>query len=371
MIPKDIAAHVDIQHQVARYMTTLDGHLEARTKNALIKLFEQDLDRLRVNYEEVWSDALDIELLGAKLYLYGMSFVSADSNDIEPSQTEAPGLSSRSFLYRGFAAAVRLLHTVCNLKIADDHRSPERPRSPILNLSPELPKRANYISQLGFYPKQFFRMVAFANFFLLWFLAVNLGAPEADKELARNYVSGTHRLFMSFTNSIEHMRYGKTLEVLGRMPSITDGNPAMRVNSRLGASFMYDIIRNAVLYREATRHAQDIQVSLPQYRTEREPSSANTSDSGHNQSHLEKQYSAPEESIHEMDVDKSPHITFSLGRFPESNVVFNPNLSPRLFEDLTPNGDFPWSVWDDALYDSVGVDMDLSHPRSYDEAIFR
>ncbi|MCJ1400630.1 hypothetical protein MMC11_003838 [Xylographa trunciseda] len=363
-VPKAMAASVDIQHQVARYMTTLDGQLEVRTKNALIKLFEQDLDRLRVNYEDVWSEALDIELLGAKLYLYGMSFVWASPYDIEQSQTEPPELSSRSFLYRGFAAAVRLLHTVCQFKVAED------PRSPMVKLSPNSPKRAHYISQLSFFPKQFFRMTAFATFFLLWFLAIDLGASEADRELAKNYVSGTHRLFMSFTNSPEHIRCGQTFEVIGRMPSITDGNPALRVNTRLGASFMYDIIRNTTLYREATRHAQEAQVPLPQNHTEREPSSTEILDLDHDTSRLHRQYNVPEGSIHEMDLDNPPRIVFGSGNVPESDMIFHQNLSPRVFEGLTPNRDFPWGVWDDALYDSLGVDMNLSQLQSYNDATF-
>ncbi|MCJ1418213.1 hypothetical protein MMC32_004560 [Xylographa parallela] len=367
MVPKEIAAHVDIQHQVARYTTTLDGQLEVRTKNALIKLFEQDLDCLRVNYQDVWSEALDIELLGAKLYLYGMSFVSANPNNIEEGQIETPELLSRCFLYRGFAAAVRLLHTVRHLNVAEDPRMPEHPRPPIVNLLQELPGRANYLRQLGFLPKQFFRMVAFANFYLLWFLAVDLGASEADKDLAKNYVSGTHRLFMSFPNTPEYIRYGNTLEVLGRMPSITNGNPALRVNSRLGASFMYDIVRNVVLYREATRHAQDAEVPLPKYCVEREPLSMETPDSVPNRPRLERQYSAPPKSIQEMDLDSPHHTNFNFEYYPEPDVTFNQNISPRLFEDLTPDEDFPWGVWDDALYDSLGMNLDVSHLQSYDE----
>ena len=68
MVSKELAARVGIQHQVARYLTTLDGQPELRTRNALIKMSKQDLDYLRVNCKDVWSEALNIELLGAKLY---------------------------------------------------------------------------------------------------------------------------------------------------------------------------------------------------------------------------------------------------------------------------------------------------------------
>ncbi|MCJ1293854.1 hypothetical protein MMC34_005410 [Xylographa carneopallida] len=272
----------------------LDARLEVRTKNALIKLVEENLDRLPVNYEDVWSESLDIELLAAKLYLYGLSFVSISTNDIEQDQNETPGLLSQCFLYRGFAVAVRLLHTVGYLKLAEDSRILEHPRSPMMNPLQESPKRAHYIRQLRFFPKYFFRMVAFANFYLLWFLAVDLGASEADKELARNYVCGTRRSFMSFPDSPEHMRYDNTREVLGRMSSITNGNPASRVTSRLGASFMNDIIRTLVLYREATRHAQDAQFPFPRSRMDYEPLSTDPPELGPNKPHLERAYSAPE-----------------------------------------------------------------------------
>ena len=90
-----------------------------------------------------------------------MSLVSTGPNGLEQGQTATSELSSRHFLSRGFAVAVRLLHTVRYLKIA------EYPRLPTINLLQVLTKHANYMGQLRFFPKQYFRMVAFANFFLL------------------------------------------------------------------------------------------------------------------------------------------------------------------------------------------------------------
>ncbi|MCJ1477670.1 hypothetical protein MMC13_006343 [Lambiella insularis] len=351
LIPRDLAASADIQRQIARYMTTLDCQLDPRTKSSLIKLCEQDLDLVRKSFEDIWSGLLEIELLGAKIYIYGMSFVSstADDTDLE---TEISSLLPQDFLQCGLAAAVRLLYTARHLKL------PAFPSSTTTGSTQEESKRVEYNSQLVYYPKHLFRLIAFANFFLLWFLAVDFGASEKDKELARNYVTATHRLFKSFEQSPEHVRYGKMIEVIGRMPNIANLNGSLRVTSRLGASFMYDIIRNSVLYREASRHAQDVHVPLSTYQENNGALSSELPQEASLSHQTSLSYSVSDGTSPGLDQDtQMPYFQEdSSGRF----ASFDQGRSPNSYQDSAPNADFPWGLWDDAVYDSLHMETNLS-----------
>lgn len=362
-ISRDLAVRADIQHHIARYMTALDCELDSRTRNSLIRLFERDLDLMRKSFEDVWSGAVEIEFLSAKLYLYGMSFVSSTSDDAE-ANLETPDTSAQEFLQRGLTAAIRLLYTVRHLSL------PGPAYSATAGSRQEDSGSMNYARQLIYYPKHFFRLIAFATFFLLWFLAVDLGASEQDKELARDYVAAVYRLFISFEHSPEHLRFGKTIEVIGRMPKIANLDATLRVNSRLGASFMYDIIRNAVLYREASRHARDVHMLLPNYRGENialSPASLQEATLNYQNSlshHVQNEISP------EMHCDVQ--IPYGQAEVSGGQAPFDQSQSPKSHQGITPSTEFhfPWGLWDDAVYDSLHIEADLSQLSSYDDIDF-
>ena len=353
-------------------MTTLEGQLDLRTKNSLIRLFAQDLDRTRTSFADVWSDYMEIELLGAKLLLFGLGFVSTNQGETEQTSMEAPESWTQDLLQHGLFVATRLLHTVRHLGVSD------QAQSPIHGIPKEQVDAATYISQLVAYPKQFFRLIAVATSFLLWFLAVDIQASESDKELARNYVQATHRLFMSFTNSPEHIRFAKTIEVLGRMPNLVEKNVGIRVRSRLGASFMYDLIRNAVLYRQATRHTRDAQVPPPDqqqrlpvpvndygkdiYRKSPRGSMSESRDTAY-----DMHYSLPPTIGSAEDFDFSSSMPQGGVPHPDSVAWYRPDLSPHPFQDIMPNWEFPWGVWDDEVYDSLHREAYVSQIPTYSD----
>ena len=244
-LPRRYRARADIQRRLVQLTTSLDSpRLDFRTRHSLIKIYEQELDDVQATFDDVWTDDLDIEWLGAKLYLFGIGFVS-HGNNANSIETESPAVAAREVLQKGLAAAIGILDTISRMKLPPTARGANRTDSP------------DYIWQLAFYPKvhgsdpainsgkltsalqYYFRIGGFANFFLLWFLAVDAQASPADKELARTYITFTYRLMISFKQSPEHVRAGKAIEELARM-SISSGQPSsLRVNTRLGASFMY------------------------------------------------------------------------------------------------------------------------------------
>ena len=354
-IPRATRARAEIQLHVARYTQSLDEQIDQRTKHSLVKLFEQDLSRLPIDYSDIWSPYLELELLGVKLYLYGMSFVSTTAKDSQRARPGVHDVFTRDILQRGLATALHLLSLVLPFGSKDNSH-------PTIN-----PAHrghfggTDFVFQLSSYPKQFFLTVAFANFFLLWFLAVDREALHTDREMARNYVSATYRFYISFTNSPEHIRYGKTIEVLGRMPDLADAHISVRSNSRLGASFVYEIMRRAVHYREATRLAsegkkpssENVQPalvashsgSLPTYQAEVQHLLDNS------QSVLSQFHHINTEGYGQV-MDLSVDSVME-GLLPDPSMQTD-QFPLFTFEDAG-NWDFPWGAWDNAAFDALAT----------------
>ena len=226
-IPKWFRARAEIHRQTVQLVNSVDSKLDFRTRYSLIKIYEQELDRVKDMYEDVWNDDLEMEWQGARLYLYGIAFVSPSPTMISIHYSESPAVQAREVLLKGLAAAVACLDTVVHFKVPATAPGENRCNVP------------DDTYQLGFYPKHFFRIGAFANFYLLWFLAVDNAASEADKEIAKSYITFTYQFLLSFTHSPEHYRAGKSIEALAMMP-ISSARPSnLKVSSRLGASFMY------------------------------------------------------------------------------------------------------------------------------------
>ncbi|KAI4148687.1 MAG: hypothetical protein LQ340_004995, partial [Diploschistes diacapsis] len=224
-IPKWYRARAEIHRQTVQLVNSVDSKVDFRTRHSLIRIFEGELDRVKDLYDDVWNDDLEIEWQGARLYLYGIAFISPGPSANSFSADAA--LAAREVLQKGLAAAVGALDTVNNMKLPYTRQGDNRCDVP------------DHVYQLGFYPKHFFRIGAFANFYLLWFLGVDTSASEQDKELARTYIAFTYRLLLSFTHSPEHERAGKSIEALARLPIAAGKISQLRVHSRLGASFMY------------------------------------------------------------------------------------------------------------------------------------
>ena len=227
-IPIWYRARAEIHRQTVQVVNAVGSGASFQMRHSLIKVYESELDRVKTNYEYIWNDDLEIEWAGARLYLYGIAFVQPSSTLMtnNPETT----LAAREVLLRGLEAAIGCLVCVMQMQLP--------PTQPGENRS-DVPDR---VYQLGFYPKHFFRIGAFANYFLLWFLNVDSEAPPRDKEVARTFITLTYQLLTSFTHSHEHYRAGKAIELLANMPINMTG-PA--VNSRLGAGIMFSVAMNA------------------------------------------------------------------------------------------------------------------------------
>lgn len=230
-IPKWYRARADIHRQTVQLINSVGSKASFDMRHSLIRVYESELDRVKNLYEDIWNDDLEIEWEGARLYLYGIAFVQPGPIAIvnNPETT----LAAREVLLKGLAAAIGCLDTVMRMK-----------------LPPTLPgeNRSNVedrVYQLGFYPKHFFRIGAFANYYLLWFLNVDSEASLQDKDVAKTYITITYQLLTSFTHSFEHYRAGKAIELLANMPMNMNGPAVSSVNTRFAAGLMYSVAMNA------------------------------------------------------------------------------------------------------------------------------
>ena len=304
-IPRTLQARVEIQRHVVRYTAALEGQLDPRTRHSLIPLFDQDLSQVQQAFLDVWTSELDIELQGAKLHLYAFCFLpSVSPTELQFSRA---GLTSQMpivLLQLGLTAAVRLVHISCRLRRSDETAASADP-SGLLN-----------------YPKHFWRVLAFSAFFLLQFLAVDTQASESDRELARNHVSAMHRLFMSYPSSPEHIRAGKSIELVGRMPHNTGDLTFSRVFTRLGSSFLHNALHNCMIYGDRRNLGSASPEATP------EPSNGGLT----------------------QDSTEAQPMTESL--FPEDSY--------QILQEV--NGDeweIPFGVWNNEVYDQFNVGMNF------------
>ena len=360
-LPRRYRARAEIQKRAVQFTTALDSpRLDFRTRHQFIKIHEQELDDVPCIFEDVWNDDLEVEWLGTKLYLFGTSFVShgASANSIE---TESPAVAAREVLQRGLAAAVGTLDTFSRMKLPPTARGENRSDSP------------DYIYQLGFYPKHFFRIGGFANFFLLWFLAVDAQASASDKELARTYITFTYRLMISFKQSPEHVRAGKAIEELARMP-ISSGQPSsLRVNTRLGASFMYSYTLDGAAAANPKFQILPTLGAVGEGASDVGPggqlgpeNAAMVAPPGPPEAHTNMQVPVP------VPVDNLPVEDAQMGPYmqappPPLAMEQRQVVSNALFEgEPVQAWDFPWGDWNQpAVYNGLKMDVD-SHKMSSD-----
>lgn len=309
-IPRWMRAKVDVQRRVVQFTIQLDTTLDVRTRYSLINVFEQYLDRARETFGSVWSQELEVDYLGAKLYLYGIAFVNSP-NRLGYVPVEGPGILARNILQRGLTAAVRLCHTVCNMNFD---------KIPVPGSHSE--RLSSYTYQLSWYPKRFNLAVAFATIFLAWFLAVDKQALDTDRQLARKYMDDVRKMYASFHHSQEHLNLGRKLENLDTLPMTA---PKLTVSSRLGASFMYS-------YNFMYRYLKSV-------------------DSGQEKSRRDQPHDGASDSVpassSKMTAGKQNMMRESDVEAPQSLIDENSPLS------LPDSWDMPWSEWDPAVFEEL------------------
>ncbi|KIW23370.1 hypothetical protein, variant [Cladophialophora immunda] len=224
-VPRSFLVQVEIQRQVVQYSNALSGYVDSGTCCTLQNLFNNELDTLCSAYGDVWSPRLEIQHLGAKLYLLSLCLTVTSRRRSRPGdldRTYATDLA-RVSIQLGLPSAVSLIHTISQLN--RESATPGHRQGLVVH-----------------YPKFYFRLVVFAVVFLMKFLRAAPGAAREDRELASSHIATAHRLFASFGPARDFVRVAEVMADMARNLGVDDAprDSADAVETRLGASLLYD-----------------------------------------------------------------------------------------------------------------------------------
>ena len=302
-IPNEMIAMTEIQRQFARFTNILEeSGIEVSV--SLIQIFAQDLDDIKRRFSTSWSASAEINLQGAKLYLFALPLVSIDQQHIKALRGSDSAAFLRTILQWGHVAAIRLTHLMVELgglRGVDD------------------PSCGTYESggcPLLAHPKHHFQVAFFACTMLLKYLDCNRDASPADKEAARNAVSTTYQLFNRFQSSYQHVRAAKTMEVLARTIVPDQGRMVTHVKTRLGASLLYNAIWTAAKIRGRLND--------------------------------------PEFSITATPSNSTPSATDGMDQDMRTVAGFSQSADMMSQQATAFSHSFPWGLWDDELFDTLG-----------------
>jgi hypothetical protein len=201
--------------------------VDARNQHALIRLLDQELDKVKSTFQDAWTPELDLRLDAAKLYLYAFCYLTHS-----PLVEDIPGASSimvsfNQLLLQGFCAACRIIDTFSGLAFVEEDTTPS------LHVSNE------HFGRLLYYPKPLYTNLFFATVFLLQFLTAQRHASQTDRDFAIDHVTKAHHIFSQFRASREHKRAALLIEVLARLTRSGGGHAEPMTKARLGASIQH------------------------------------------------------------------------------------------------------------------------------------
>ncbi|QDS69673.1 hypothetical protein FKW77_009584 [Venturia effusa] len=312
-MPGEFIAMTEIQRQVGRFVIALDGHACDSLAISLIPQFIHDFDALKVRYSKVWSFATEINMQASKLYMFAMCLITTDHSSLKSMKDTEAVIFLHKVLQWGHEAAIALVNLVARASDAKNENpscgSYEDGGSPILAT-----------------PKQHFRLAFFACCFLLKYLDTGT-ASAADRDSARNAVSTLfHQTFMRFPCQPQLVRAAAIIEVLGRAIVPDRGRLVAHVRSRLGASLMYN----------ATWTAAELRGRRNDHKPTPTPS----------------QPPLPQ-------IEFTPISTANMGVSyinPENhNGTILTDLDLQMSQNSSFEYQFPWGVWNDALFDALEI----------------
>lgn len=213
----------EIQRQVNRYTTALDGHICDGLAISLVPQFLHDFDAIKSRYFKGWSFSTEINLQAAKLYMLAHCLMDTDYNSLKSMKDKDAAIFLHKILQWGHSASLILVNLIA---AASDAKTE----------NPSCGRYEDGGSPILATPKQHFRLAFFACCFLLKFLDTGT-ASAADRDSARNAISTLfHQTFMRFPSQPQLSRAASIIEVLGRAIVPDRGRLVTHVRSRLGAS---------------------------------------------------------------------------------------------------------------------------------------
>lgn len=296
-INRELIAATEIQRQMVRNTNTLHEFGFRGSQATLLQSMIQELDATKQIYADVWTDSLNINFQAVKLFTIEQCMILA-ADQLETSSLDAEHFIATA-LQLGHGPAISLIGTMkkqCAEGQLDPFCAPlSAEGSPLLSN-----------------PKHHSKVAFYACIFLIHYLDHTITSSSADQDVARAAVMDLHHVFMQFPSRGLLTRAGRTIEVIAR--SIIPGQRRLKpiVKSRMGGSLIF----NAIWLASQLRRRED-------------PDDLTVSPA------------------HSVLVSGGPND----GSAAENNTL--EAIAPLPEPDI-----FPWGVWNDQLYDDLGINWE-------------
>jgi hypothetical protein len=224
-IPREFAYQVMVQRVMSKFMNVLMDDVKEPINYSLVQLVDGELDNLKTSFPTEWTPRVEYNALSAKLHLYAMAVLRVHHN---PSTRDV-------ILKLGFSSSLRIIYLA---ELGLGFKSERHP-----SIQPS--------SLYRLLPTNYFRSVVFASVFLLRYFALNTRATTEEQELARNHLAIAHTILQSGSigNLPECQRAALLLEILGRQQPGDIDNLKLKIDSRMGASLIFDAITTSHVIR--------------------------------------------------------------------------------------------------------------------------
>ncbi|OAL47241.1 hypothetical protein IQ07DRAFT_134475 [Pyrenochaeta sp. DS3sAY3a] len=296
---RGLVAATEIQRQMVRNISTLNDSGFRGPQATMLQSMMLELDAIERRFADIWSDSLSINLQAVKLYTleHCLTLTSSHPNRATPDTDHFVTTT----LQTGLGPAISLIAIITH------QCPPTQPDPPVTRLAAGgSPLLAN--------PKQHSRAAFYACIFLIHYLDHATAASTVDQDAARAAVVALHRVFMQFPSRGLLTRAGRTIEVIAR--SIVPGQRRLEpiVKSRMGGSLVCNALWLASRLR-GRGDPDDLSVALGQ---EVYGVGGRQDDGGG---------AAEREGLEAVGFGSQVEV-------------------------------FPWGVWDDGVYDELGMSWD-------------
>ncbi|PVI01779.1 hypothetical protein DM02DRAFT_704147 [Periconia macrospinosa] len=294
---REIVAATEIQRQMVRNTNTLDEYGFRGPQATLLQSIIQELDAIKERFGDVWNDSLSINFHAAKLFTLEQCLILA-ADQLKTASLDAEHFVTTA-LQMGHGPAISLIEAMRKQCVKGQ-------------LDPFCAPLAAGGSPLLSNPKHHSRVAFYACIFLIHYLDHTTFSSGADQNAARAAVTDLHRVFMQFPSRGLLTRAGRTIEVIAR--SIVPGRRRLKpiVKSRMGGSLIF----NSIWLVSQLRRRED-----------------------------------PD------DLTVSPAQTVSEAGGQNDNAAVESSTLEAMVSLPEPEF-FPWGIWNDQLYDDLGINWE-------------
>lgn len=219
----DFSIQIRIQLAVARFSHVLLKSVNDDIDSSLVRLLDLELDELKEECSDAWTDVTEMSFLAAKLYVYALAITRV-----------RPGVTLRNIILRlGLSVSLRITQ-LASTQLHNNNDSPADTHG----LTVGQRQRAH--------PKNYFRALAFAMVFLLRYFSLNSAAHADEQQLAANHVKAAHQVFQTCAVGPrdEFARAAAFFETLGRQDPVNADTLPVRLaaDQRMGVSILFDAL---------------------------------------------------------------------------------------------------------------------------------